>query len=81
MYVARLWSRRVSAEICVGAMPAAFARIAAFVFAGLPTTTARTVLFAFASAEPCALKMPTFLLITSFRSIPSLRGKAPRKMA
>ena len=76
MYVARLWSRRVSAEICVGAMPAAFARIAAFVFAGLPTTTARTVLFAFASAEPCAEDAPALI---AFRS--TLRGKAPRKMA
>ena len=80
---ARLWSSRVSAEMFFGStLGAARERMAAFVFAGLPTTTHLTpVLAPLESAEPCELKMPMFLVITSLRSIPSLRGNAPRKMA
>ena len=61
---------------------AARERMAAFVLAGLPTTTHLTPGFApLESAEPWLLKMPMFFSMTSFRSMPSLRGKAPRKIA
>mmetsp|Transcript_4635 Transcript_4635/g.12341 ORF Transcript_4635/g.12341 Transcript_4635/m.12341 type:complete len:288 (+) Transcript_4635:360-1223(+) len=81
--VARLWSSRVRAVMFSSGMapPMASFKIAAFVFAGLPTTRHLTVGFACSfTATPCCLKILTFIPITSLRSIPCLRGNAPRKM-
>ena len=62
----RLWSSRVKAVMLAGGtLGAAFERIAAFVLAGLPTTTHLTVGLACSErAEPCAWKIPTFFAIT-----------------
>mmetsp|Transcript_14372 Transcript_14372/g.44861 ORF Transcript_14372/g.44861 Transcript_14372/m.44861 type:complete len:233 (-) Transcript_14372:104-802(-) len=76
----RLWSRRVSAvTFCAGIVGAALrARIAAFVFAGLPTTrTLHVGLPTRASDLPASAKMWQFFLSRSARSMPSLRGNAP----
>mmetsp|Transcript_18337 Transcript_18337/g.47251 ORF Transcript_18337/g.47251 Transcript_18337/m.47251 type:complete len:218 (+) Transcript_18337:555-1208(+) len=80
----RLWSRRVRAVMLPRGMVGAAlsARMRAFVFAGLPTTTILQLgLPTLASALPCSVKMPPFLARRSLRSMPSLRGKAPTRMA
>mmetsp|Transcript_29010 Transcript_29010/g.72789 ORF Transcript_29010/g.72789 Transcript_29010/m.72789 type:complete len:218 (+) Transcript_29010:502-1155(+) len=80
----RLWSKRVSAMTFSTAIVGAAlrARMAAFVLAGLPTTSTLHVGSPTrASALPASAKMATFLASRSARSIPSLRGKAPSMMA
>mmetsp|Transcript_9169 Transcript_9169/g.31045 ORF Transcript_9169/g.31045 Transcript_9169/m.31045 type:complete len:250 (+) Transcript_9169:880-1629(+) len=80
----RLWSRRVRAMMfSLGIVGAALAaRMAAFVLAGLPTTsTLQLGLPTLARALPWEAKMAQFLARRSARSMPSLRGKAPRSTA
>mmetsp|Transcript_7394 Transcript_7394/g.14377 ORF Transcript_7394/g.14377 Transcript_7394/m.14377 type:complete len:261 (+) Transcript_7394:174-956(+) len=80
--MARLWSRRVSAEkFFLGMLGAHSEAMRQLVLAGLPTTSTLTFLEATVlRRSPCCLKMPQFFSRRSLRSMPSLRGKAPSMM-
>lgn len=77
--MARFSSNLVRAEKAVfGMLGANFDRIMQLVFAGLPTTTIFTFLFAYLlMAFPCSLKIAAFCPSKSFLSIPGPLGFAP----
>ena len=81
--IARLWSRRVSAENrSPGMSGALFIAISALVLAGLPVTPMRTSSAATAlSALPCAVKIAPLAESRSPRSMPGPRGRAPTSSA
>ena len=80
---ARLWSRRIMPVNCRGLRPGAlFIAMSAFVLAGLPTTSTRTLRLAAASrARPWTVKICAFASSRSLRSIPFERGRAPTSSA
>ena len=81
--IARLWSRRVSAENRSAGMSGAFLRaISALVLAGLPVTPMRTSSAATSlSALPWAVKIAPLASSRSPRSMPGPRGRAPTSRA
>ena len=80
---ARFSSRRVIAVIRSAGMSGALAaRMSAFVFAGLPTTSTLTSAAAAPlSASPCGLKIWPLASSRSARSMPFERGRAPTSIA
>ena len=81
--IARLWSRRVSAEKRSRGMSGALLiAISALVLAGLPVTPIRTSSAATSfSALPCAVKIAPLASSRSPRSMPGPRGRAPTSRA
>ena len=81
--IARLWSRRVSAENrSCGMSGALVIAISALVLAGLPVTPMRTSSAAtLLSALPCAVKIAPLAESRSPRSMPGPRGRAPTSSA
>ena len=81
--MARLWSRRVSAEKrSVGMSGALLIAMSALVLAGLPVTVIFTSSAATSlSALPWGAKMPPLASSRSPRSMPGPRGRAPTSSA
>jgi hypothetical protein len=79
----RSWSRRVRhVKLLAGILGAKRMATRQFVFAGLATTTTRTLRFAKRSRpSPCWRMMGTLRLMRSARVMPSLRGNPPNKIA
>ena len=77
--IARLWSSRIIELIFFGLRSGALCMtISALVLAGLPTTKILTCGAANAlRILPCSAKIPALISISSLRSMPLLRGRAP----